>query len=266
VKRISTQLPSGDVLPLLTEFERLSFHTAVVNWPDVRGGAARVIGEDAIRTPANANGGAAAQRFNGTGRARQRILYGLTTDAGALSALRAVASQHFYQLDVVALDGFSEAQRALHIWSNDLPPRTSMKGEAVRAYVEQLDRMLGELASGYRDHLIVVVSPSGPDPPALPTTPWSVVRDWVVAEDPGADDGFVLVTDAGSGHRDNPRSAFAADVVPTVLFAAGLPVGRDMDGRVLTDAFADDFLQRNPLSVIPTYEAKQIIVRSVAVP
>ena len=51
------------------------------------------------------------------------------------------------------------------------------------------------------------------------------------------------------------------DIVPTVLFAAGLPVARDMDGRVLTDAFDDDFLRRTPLSVIQTYEAKQIVVR-----
>ena len=49
--------------------------------------------------------------------------------------------------------------------------------------------------------------------------------------------------------------------MPTILYAAGLPVGRDMDGRVLTDAFTDESLRRNALSVVRTYEAKQLVVR-----
>jgi hypothetical protein len=46
-----------------------------------------------------------------------------------------------------------------------------------------------------------------------------------------------------------------------VLFAAGLPVGRDMDGRILTDAFTDETLRRSTLSAIQTYEAERIVVR-----
>jgi len=49
--------------------------------------------------------------------------------------------------------------------------------------------------------------------------------------------------------------------VPTLLFASGLPIGRDMDGRVLTDAFTDEMLRRNALSVIQTYEAERVVVR-----
>ena len=47
-----------------------------------------------------------------------------------------------------------------------------------------------------------------------------------------------------------------------MLYAAGLPVGRDMDGRVLTDAFTDEQLRGNPLSVVQTYEARELVVRS----
>ena len=45
------------------------------------------------------------------------------------------------------------------------------------------------------------------------------------------------------------------DVVPTLLYALGLPVAGDMDGRVLTGAFAPDFLATHPLSFLPSYEA-----------
>jgi hypothetical protein len=202
-----------------------------------------------------------AQRFRATGEAQQRIVRGLTSDAASIDALRSAIARRAYELDVVALDGFSEAQRALHIWSNELPPRTSVKGEALRVYVEQLDAMLSAIAREHPDHLLVVVSPSGPNPPALPDTPYFQLRDAIAADDPGADDGFVVITGSGTTHRDNPQPAQAIDVVPTVLFAAGLPAARDMDGRVLTDAFDDAFLRAHPLSLIASYEAKEIVVR-----
>jgi hypothetical protein len=250
VKRISAQLPSGDAFPFWKLFERVSFRAAVVSWPGLPAVARSVRGDDAI-----------AQRFNGAGKARPQVLAGLAADETAIAKLRAVASQHSFQLMTAALEGFAEAQRALHIYANGIPPKSTVKGAALRAYVEQLDRIIGTLARDYPDHLLVVVSPSGPDAPQLLDTAWFVARDALTNEDPGADDGFVLVSGIGTTHRENPGAAYVIDVVPTVLFAAGLPIGRDMDGRVLTDAFDDDFLRRSPLSVIQTYEAKQIVVR-----
>ena len=82
--------------------------------------------------------------------------------------------------------------------------------------------------------------------------------EWLVNNPDGS---IMLIDGGGTTHRENPASADIPDIVPTVLFAAGLPVARDMDGRVLTDAFDDEFLRRTPLSVIQTYEAKQIVVR-----
>jgi hypothetical protein len=162
---------------------------------------------------------------------------------------------------MVALDGFSEAQRALHIYANELPPRTSMKGEALRAYVVQLDALLAALGRDYPDHLLVVTSPCGPAAPPLPVTPYAFAREEFGVDDPGADDGFIVITGLGTTHRDNPAAAKVDDIVPTTLFAAGLPTGRDMDGSVLTQAFDDAFLRRNALSLIATYEAKEIVVR-----
>ncbi len=71
----------------------------------------------------------------------------------------------------------------------------------------------------------------------------------------------MLIVGRGVAHAQNPEPARAPDLVPTVLYAAGLPVARDMDGRVLTDAFSDEVLRSNPLSVVQTYEAKQLLVR-----
>jgi len=286
VERISAPLPSGDALPLWTMFERLSFHAAVINWPAVRRGSASVVVTDAaIRNPQRANAPLLAARFDGTGPARARILRGLAADTAAIHSINALAGNsinafagnsinalagntlghidagHAAGLTVVDLDGFSEAQRGLHIYSNALPARTTMKGEALRAYVGQLDALLAAIARDHPDHLLVVVSPSGPAPPPLPVTPYAFVREAFAVDDPGADDGFVVITGGGTTHRDNPAGAKVEDIVPTVLFAAGLPAGRDMDGSVLTAAFDDAFLRRNALSLIATYEAKEIVVR-----
>ena len=121
--------------------------------------------------------------------------------------------------------------------------------------------MLAGLARDFPDHTLVVVSPSGPVPPALPATPYAVLLDLVLPPDPSADDGFVLIAGPGVAHAENPQPAQAVDVVPTVLYAAGLPVGRDMDGVVLNAAFSEETLRANALKVVQTYEAKQLVVR-----
>ena len=245
VERISAPLPAGQALPVWELFRRLQLTANVVRWT-----AVRTAPTPAVRI------GDVADRFNGAGAARDVVLRELERDLAAARAVDGNAA-----LTAVALDGFEQAQRALHIYSNELPPKTSMKGQAVRAYVQQLDRMVGEIARAHPDHLLVVVSPTAVTPPDLPADVWSFARDTLVHDDPGADDGFVLIRGAGVAHRENPDPAYVVDLVPTVLFAAGLPVGRDMDGAVITDAFTDEALRRTTLSAIQTYEADRVVVR-----
>jgi hypothetical protein len=264
VKRISAQLPSGDSLPLWSLFERLSFPASVVNWPEAKSGATRIVPSSkvaALRNSELARLGDVTPRFNGAGGARTRIVNGLAGDYAAIDQLREPVAGRAFELNVAALEGFGEAQRAVHIITNELPPRSTMKGEVLRAYCDQLDRMLAALARDYPDHLLVVVSPSGPIPPGVHATPWSYLKEQFETDDPGADDGFVLMSGPGVAHSSNPASAYATDVVPTLLYAAGLPVGRDMDGRVCSEAFSEEVLRSNTLSVIQTYEATQVVVR-----
>jgi hypothetical protein len=245
VERISAPLPSGDALPMWSLFERLQLRAQVVRWRSAR-------------TPAQkpAQIAAAAKRFDTAGAARPVILTSLATDLGAMAAIRNDTA-----LTALELDGFEVAQRALRVYLNEIPPRGTVKGDAVRAYVQQLDRALADVAEKHPRHLIVITSPSAVTPPPLPANVWALVHQAVTREDPGADDGFVLVTGPNAAHRENPAAARVVDVVPTLLFGAGLPIGRDMDGRILTDAFTDDVLRRSAVSVIQTYEAERVVVR-----
>jgi hypothetical protein len=279
VTRISTPLPAGLSLPLWTLFERVGLHATVIGWPwsEPIGASQLVTDRYFDNAPRNSTQAippqfaaeiakletippdSETQRFNGTGTARQRIVNGLAADLTSMAILRMSAPS--FPLTVCTLGGFEQAQRAIHIFSDDLPPRSNVKGLVLRAYAEQLDRMLASLARDYPDHMIVVVSPSGPVPPQLPTTPYALLRDFIDPADPSADDGFVIIYGKGVVHIDKPRSAQAVDVVPTVLYIAGLPVGRDMDGSVLSEAFSEELLRSNPLSLVQTYEAQQLVVR-----
>jgi Type I phosphodiesterase / nucleotide pyrophosphatase len=281
VQRISAPLPAGDAMPLWTMFERLSFRTAVVNWPSAGKPGASFVATDRFFnreriagevTPASETVAALAldkpidaslaARFNGTRAAAHRTaLEELRQDlwAGAVG-IRAATSGP-YELTLLALDGLGETENSLRLNDNALPEKTTAEGEAVRAYVEQLDRFLATLVRDFPDRTVVVLSPSGPAPPTIPVTPWAWAKQAIDPDDPGADDGFVVIRGQGIAHRENPPAAVATDIVPTVLFAAGLPLGRDMDGRVLTEAFTESVLRSTGLSMIQSYEAEKIVVR-----
>jgi hypothetical protein len=244
VERISASFPAGSELPVWTIFQRLDLSARLVEWPFLPRG--RRIPSVKIDP----------SRFNAAGAMKEEILDALEADIAALAAVDGRPA-----FTAVGLDGFSAAQRAVHIFLNEIPPRGTLKGETVRAYLQQIDAALADLAARNPDHVILLCSPSAVVPPPLPANAWALAVDRLRPEEPGADDGFLVVAGPESAHRDNPAQAQVIDVVPTLLFAAGLPVGRDMDGRILTDAFTDDLLRRSTLTAIQTYEAERLVVR-----
>jgi len=48
--------------------------------------------------------------------------------------------------------------------------------------------------------------------------------------------------------------AHQVDIVPTVLYLLGFPVGQDMTGEILESVIDPDFLSRNPPRFIPSYD------------
>ena len=70
----------------------------------------------------------------------------------------------------------------------------------------------------------------------------------------GAPDGFLMAYGATVAKPRQPRRASIVDVVPTVLYFLGLPIGRDMDGYARTDIFQPSFTEEHPITFIPTYE------------
>jgi hypothetical protein len=126
---------------------------------------------------------------------------------------------------------------------------------ALETYLGALDGELALLWSALAGRaLLVVSSPYGIDAPR------GAVRSLLSAELElrgslvGAPDGVLLLRGDGIRAGVQVSEGRLVDVVPTLLYAAGLPLARDFDGRVLAELFEPAVLQRRALSFVPSFE------------
>jgi predicted AlkP superfamily phosphohydrolase/phosphomutase len=67
-------------------------------------------------------------------------------------------------------------------------------------------------------------------------------------------DGFLIAYGGPVVRGRHQVRASVVDVVPTILYFLGLPIGRDMDGYARTDIFQRPFTDERPITFIPTYD------------
>ncbi|HZX48061.1 MAG TPA: alkaline phosphatase family protein [Nitrospirota bacterium] len=60
-------------------------------------------------------------------------------------------------------------------------------------------------------------------------------------------EGIVILKGDGINAGCTVKGANITDLTPTILYALGLPVPDDMDGKVMVDAFGEDYLVSNPV-------------------
>ena len=70
----------------------------------------------------------------------------------------------------------------------------------------------------------------------------------------GGPDGALLLRGEGVRRGEMLATARIVDLVPSLLYIARLPIARDFDGRVLTEAFEPALLQVVPLTFLQSYE------------
>ncbi len=182
-----------------------------------------------------------------------------------------LASQRSYQ--AIALDILKRSQPDLfsiyyqgidevcHRFAHYMPPKMDMVTEVdyakyrdvVTRYYRYQDELLGEvLARLSPDTVVFILSDHGfqnggsrpkDEPPYIEGKPGLWHRRY----------GILIVTgpDIKPGRLDTTS---LLDVAPTVLYLAGLPVGKDMPGRVIREAIDDRFLRRFPLRTLASYE------------
>jgi len=130
-------------------------------------------------------------------------------------------------------------------------------GPVLEAHYALVDEAIGRaIAALGPDDLLLVVSGFGMEPlglgrrvleRALGDPDLSGTHD-------DAPDGFLMAYGAPIAQTRSLRRASVVDIVPTILYFLGLPIGRDMDGYARTDIFRPAFVEESPLTFIPTYD------------
>jgi hypothetical protein len=165
---------------------------------------------------------------------------------------------------VVSFQGYDAAGHAFYRYAhpeafgNVNAEETRRYGRVLDRYASLVERWVSDLERtlGPGD-VLMVVSAHGLQPTPLWRRLLGVLTGTTVAaaSHGGAPDGVLIVAGAGIRPGSTPAGASVLDVAPTLLYLMGLPVARDMQGRILTEILDPAFAQDNPLTFIPSYES-----------
>jgi hypothetical protein len=195
--------------------------------------------------------------------ARAAFLRDWATDEAANEARIARPPQVFH----LRLNGLNAMQAYFYKYSvpqqfGGVPQdRIDRYGAAIERYYDYYDGLIGKFLTGLKDdEILVVYSAFGVEPLPL----WKRFLERLLG-DPEisayhemAPEGVVFVYGRGIRKARNIETFRIVDIVPTLLYYLGLPVGRDMDGIVRSTLFSDDFRAANPIIYISSYEDFQI--------
>ena len=145
------------------------------------------------------------------------------------------ASHKFWDAAHPGEVGFPVSQTAFRVF-----------GATVAHYYEYADEMLGALIDEFGDGTVIVCSDHGFEGPKPGQLPGGINDHGPI--------GILVMS--GDAFRDGVRipERSVRDVTPTILALCGLPVGDDMDGVVIEDAFEPAFLRSHPIRRVSTYE------------
>jgi Type I phosphodiesterase / nucleotide pyrophosphatase len=137
-------------------------------------------------------------------------------------------------------------------------PEERLAERLVIAYLSHLD---GELAAFWRrmtqPSVLVLVSAYGVQPVSGWRALWGKIRaaEALRGRVQAGGDGILLLYGAGIRHQTVVERAEITDIAPTLAYLHGLSIARDLDGKVLTSVFSSDFLARQTLSFVPSYDS-----------
>ena len=155
-------------------------------------------------------------------------------------------------VELLTLGGFHAAEMSGSRANSD-----RRAAAALTDYMAFLDGTLADLWGKLPEpRLLAVVSAYGVAPPAgmrrVVGELWRARR--TVGTLAGGPDGALLLRGDGVRRGEKLATARIVDLVPSLLYVARLPIARDFDGRVLTEAFEPAMLQSVPLTFLPSYE------------
>jgi predicted AlkP superfamily phosphohydrolase/phosphomutase len=187
----------------------------------------------------------------------------LAPDLSYKRAAEVLGAAYRPALFVVGLHGYDAVGHSFYREAHpdafgDVPPEDAQRyGHVLARYAALVGRFVSELEKqlGPGD-LLLVVSNHGLEPTPLWRRLLGVLSGAEVAAASHARAPSGLLLARGEGIRPGATLASASilDVAPTLLYLLGLPVARDMEGRVLTEMLEPGYAREHPLTFIPSYE------------
>jgi hypothetical protein len=184
-----------------------------------------------------------------------------TTYARAADVLRQAYDP---SLLVVSFHGFDAASHAFYRYSHpeafgDVSPADARRyGRVLGGYASVLMGWVSSIEREMRPgDVLVVLSGYG----MAPTPLWRRLAGALTGTDvpaaghSAAPPGVMIIVGEGIRPGARAHTASVLDVAPTLLYLLGLPVARDMEGRVLAQLVEPRFARENPLTFIRSYES-----------
>ena len=247
---------SSRTLALWDMVERLGVESIRVGWP-LGGRSLPAATQNDATTPLE------LEWLDLDAEARQVVEPGLRSDMARIATLRPALVGSAGRAHFISLQGMASVTRAFYGgWAaanldGSQSERDLAAARIVTGYYATLDSLIEQLWNDLPEpRLIALVSPYGTRAPngfdrlVASVQPQRSVR----GHRSGGPDGLFILH--GPGVRPGHFLSHAAitDVAPTLLYALGLPVARDLDGRTLTEAMTDEQLARKALTFVPSYE------------
>jgi len=173
----------------------------------------------------------------------------------------------------LVLDGLSDVESLFYKYSvpdsfGEIKQEEIQKyGPVIRHYLQYYDQLIGKyMAALKEDEMLVVYSPYGVEP--LPF--WKRLVEWLLgnaavsAYHEQAPDGAVFFFGKNVARGRNLSPIKLVDILPSVLYALRLPVGKDMDGIVRGTIFSREFTDENPILTTTSYEDMEVRPREPA--
>jgi hypothetical protein len=188
----------------------------------------------------------------------------LAPDLTYVRAAQVLREAYKPSLLVASLHGYDLAGHAFYRYAHpesfgNVPPEDARRyGRVLNRYASLAERWVADLERdlGPGD-VLVVVSAHGLAPTPLWRRLLGVLTGTPVtgASHSAAPDGLLLVVGDAVRPGSRPKNASVLDLAPTLLYLMGLPVARDMEGRILTEILDPGFARENPVTFIPSYES-----------
>jgi predicted AlkP superfamily phosphohydrolase/phosphomutase len=187
----------------------------------------------------------------------------LAPDLSYKRAAEVLAAAYRPALLVIVFQGYDVAGHEFYRDAHpeafgNVPPEDARRyGHVLERYASLLGRFVSELEKELEPgDLLLVVSAHGLEPAPLWRRLIGVLSGTPVAaaSHAAAPPGLLLAYGDGIRPGATLEGASILDVAPTLLYLLGLPVARDMQGRVLTEMLEPGYERDHPVTFIPSYE------------